>query len=156
VLESKGAKPAHRFEVRLDYLLFPGTPILQHSTFQVTLEPSSYTNEKYQLYLQYQESVHSDTGNTPEGFKRFLVESAIRLEPIVYKDPPAQPSPYPLPTHYGSYHQVYRVDGKLVAIGVVDILPGCVSSVYFMYAEGWGAWSLGKVSEHQIFNRSGR
>ncbi|KAG8739466.1 Arginyl-tRNA--protein transferase 1 [Ceratobasidium sp. 414] len=104
VLEAKGLAPAHRFEV--------------------TLEPSSFTDEKYQLYLQYQESVHADTENTPSGFTRFLVESAIRLEPIVYKDPPTEPSPYQLPTHYGSYHQMYRVDGKLVAIGVIDILPG--------------------------------
>ncbi|KAG9087102.1 Arginyl-tRNA--protein transferase 1, partial [Ceratobasidium sp. UAMH 11750] len=126
VLEAKGITPAHRFEV--------------------TLEPSSFTDEKYQLYVQYQESIHDDTGNTPSGFTRFLVESAIRLEPIEYKNPPAEPSPYPLPTHYGSYHQMYRVDGELVAIGVIDILPGCVSSVYFMYAEGWGSWSLGKIS----------
>ncbi|KAF8607924.1 hypothetical protein BDV93DRAFT_519911 [Ceratobasidium sp. AG-I] len=126
VLESKGVKPAHRFEV--------------------TLEPSSYTDEKFQLYCEYQESVHADSGNTSDAFSRFLVESAIRLEPIVYKNSPAKASPYPLPTHYGSYHQMYRVDGKLVAIGVVDILPGCVSSVYFMYADGWGPWSLGKIS----------
>lgn len=45
---------------------------------------------------------------------------------------------------------MYRVDGKLVAIGVIDILPGCVSSVYFIYAEGWGPWSLGKVSASSI------
>lgn len=31
---------------------------------------------------------------------------------------------------YGSYHQLYRIDGRLVAVGVVDILPTClVSSV---------------------------
>ncbi|QRV87397.1 arginyl-tRNA-protein transferase [Ceratobasidium sp. AG-Ba] len=126
VLESKGVVPAHRFEV--------------------TLEPSSFTDEKYQLYCQYQQSVHADTGNTPGQFDGFLVESAIRLEPITYKNTSTKPTPYPLPTHYGSYHQMYRVDGQLVAIGVVDILPGCVSSVYFMYAEGWGDWSLGKIS----------
>lgn len=125
VQESQGNKPAHRFEV--------------------TLEPSSYTDEKYQLYLQYQKSIHDDTGNTPGGFKRFLVESAIRLEPIKYEDNSAR-HPYPLPTHYGSYHQMYRVDGVLIAIGVIDILPGCVSSVYFMYAPEWSAWSLGKIS----------
>jgi len=126
VLESKGIKPAHRFEV--------------------TLEPSSYTDEKFQLYREYQETIHNDTGNTSHGFRNFLVESTVRQEPIIYKNPPAKASPYPLPTHYGSYHQMYRVDGKLVAIGVIDILPGCVSSVYFMYAEGWAAWSLGKIS----------
>ncbi|CAE6397845.1 unnamed protein product [Rhizoctonia solani] len=41
---------------------------------------------------------------------------------------------------------MYRVDGELIAIGVIDILPGCVSSVYFMYSPEWNVWSLGKVS----------
>ncbi|KAG8763041.1 Arginyl-tRNA--protein transferase 1 [Ceratobasidium sp. 423] len=105
----------------------------------------SQGHEKYQLYLKYQESIHEDTGNTPEGFERFLVTSAIRQEPIRYQNASAQPI-YPLPTHYGSYHQMYRVNGELIAIGVIDILPGCVSSVYFMYAPEWNAWSLGKIS----------
>ncbi|KAH7343727.1 arginine-tRNA-protein transferase [Rhizoctonia solani] len=125
VQESQGCKPAHRLEV--------------------TLEPSSYTDEKYQLYLKYQVSIHEDTGNTPNGFERFLVTSAISQEPIPYRNTSTH-SAYPLPTHYGSYHQMYRVDGQLIAIGVIDILPGCVSSVYFMYAPEWNAWSLGKVS----------
>ena len=30
---------------------------------------------------------------------------------------------------YGSYHQLYRIDGKLVAVGVVDILPKCLVSL---------------------------
>ncbi|CEL59620.1 arginine-tRNA-protein transferase [Rhizoctonia solani AG-1 IB] len=125
VLESQKRQPAHRLEV--------------------TLEPSSFTDEKYQLYVRYQQSIHEDTGNTPGGFERFLVTSAIRQEPITYQNTSAPPT-YPLPTHYGSYHQMYRVDGELVAIGVIDILPGCVSSVYFMYAPEWNAWSLGKIS----------
>lgn len=29
---------------------------------------------------------------------------------------------------YGSYHQLYRIDGRLVAVGVVDILPKCLVS----------------------------
>ncbi|GKY94882.1 hypothetical protein MPSEU_000453100 [Mayamaea pseudoterrestris] len=33
----------------------------------------------------------------------------------------------------GTYHQHYRVNGLLVAVGVVDILPGGLSSVYLFY-----------------------
>lgn len=62
-----------------------------------------------------------------------------------------------LPKQYGSYHQcellilpkltsVYRVDGKLVAIGVLDILSLCVSSVYLIWDPDWAWASLGKVS----------
>lgn len=32
----------------------------------------------------------------------------------------------------GSYHQCYRLNGRLVAVVVLDLLPGCVSSVYLM------------------------
>lgn len=34
---------------------------------------------------------------------------------------------------YGSYHQLYRIDGKLVAVGVVDILPKCLVSFRFSF-----------------------
>lgn len=50
-----------------------------------------------------------------------------------------------LPQTYGSYHQLYRVDGQLVAVAVLDILPSCVSSVYFMYDKNWEKFSFGKV-----------
>jgi arginyl-tRNA---protein transferase len=32
----------------------------------------------------------------------------------------------------GSYHQCYRLDGKLIAVGVLDLLPHGVSSVYLL------------------------
>lgn len=38
---------------------------------------------------------------------------------------------------YGSFHQQYWLDDdKLIAVGVIDILPKCVSSVYFFYDPG--------------------
>lgn len=51
-----------------------------------------------------------------------------------------------MPTHYGTHHQLYRIDGELVATSVLDILPGCVSGVYFMYANKWEKCQFGKVS----------
>lgn len=110
--------------------------------FEVTLEESSYTSEKFALYEKYQNDIHNDTRNSPQGFKRFLVDSPLISEPIPYLKPP----PKHLPLNYGSYHQLYKVDGKLVAMAVLDILPSCVSSVYFMYDKSWERFSLGKLS----------
>lgn len=45
----------------------------------------------------------------------------------------------------GSYHQCYRLDGVLVAIGVLDLLPQCVSSVYFLYHESIHKFAPGKL-----------
>ena len=39
----------------------------------------------------------------------------------------------------------YRLDGKLVAIGVIDLLPHCVSSVYFLYHESFSKYNPGKL-----------
>jgi arginine-tRNA-protein transferase len=41
---------------------------------------------------------------------------------------------------------VYRVDGHLVGISVIDVLPHCVSSVYFIWDPDWAWASLGKLS----------
>ena len=44
---------------------------------------------------------------------------------------------------YGAFHQHYRVDGVLIAVGVVDILPLCLSSVYLFYDPSYQHLSLG-------------
>ena len=65
----------------------------------------------------------------------------LQRETIPYTEEP----PDHLPKEYGAYHQMYRIDGALVAMSVIDILPSCVSSVYFMYDKNWERFSLGKV-----------
>ncbi|KAJ7283769.1 arginine-tRNA-protein transferase [Mycena rebaudengoi] len=110
--------------------------------FETVLEPSAYSREKFELYCKYQRDIHRDTDCTVSGFKRFLVDSPLCPVPIPYSSPP----PSYLPDKYGSYHQLYRCDGKLIAMAVLDILPNCVSSVYFMYDQAWEEFSLGKLS----------
>jgi len=54
-------------------------------------------------------------------------------------------SPAP-PLGFGSFHHQYLVDGRLVAVGVVDVLPKCLSSKYFFYDPKFKWASLGKLS----------
>ncbi|KAJ8595281.1 hypothetical protein M405DRAFT_849733 [Rhizopogon salebrosus TDB-379] len=110
--------------------------------FEVTLEPSTYSEEKYALFVTYQTQVHHDEYNTPDGFRRFLVKSPLISEHIQY----STSIPDHLPSQYGSFHQMYRLDGELIAMGVIDILPACISSVYFMYDPKHEKLSLGKLS----------
>ncbi|KAI6164752.1 arginine-tRNA-protein transferase [Pisolithus thermaeus] len=107
----------------------PETEMLRHN-FEVTLEHSSYTDEKYNLYVTYQTQIHHDPDKTPIDFKCFLVQTPLVHEAIPYSGIP----PGHLPKH------------TLAALGVIDILPGCVSSVYFMYDPKWEKHSLGKLS----------
>ncbi|KAI0729359.1 arginine-tRNA-protein transferase [Fomitopsis betulina] len=110
--------------------------------FEVTLEPSSFTDEKFALYQSYQQNIHMEEEKMPSSFRNFLVETPLQPEGITYS---SQPHSH-LPKQYGSYHQLYRLDGKLIAMGIIDVLPNCVSSVYFMYEKEWDKHSLGKLS----------
>lgn len=46
----------------------------------------------------------------------------------------------------GSFHQKYYYDDKLIAVGVVDVLPKCLSSVYLFYDPDFHWLELGKYS----------
>ncbi len=37
------------------------------------------------------------------------------------------------PEYLGSYHMIHRIDGEIMAVGVVDITPNVLSSVYLYY-----------------------
>ncbi|CEP12212.1 hypothetical protein [Parasitella parasitica] len=104
---------------------------------KIKLEPSSLTKEKFDLYAKYQASVHHDEKEdiSETGFKRFLVDSPMKLEKHASSN-----------VEYGSFHQNYFLDGKLIALAVVDILPKCVSSVYFIYDPDYSFLGLGKYS----------
>lgn len=105
-------------------------------SFIVTLEEDKCTPEKFELYKSYQVAVHHDEPSkvSMSGFQRFLCES------------PLQRSTSPDGKRFGSYHQCYRLDGRLIAMGVLDLLPHAVSSVYLVYDQEFAEWSFGKLS----------
>lgn len=124
----------------------------QHS-FSVELVPAKFTQERYQLYKKYQIEIHKDRESklSEDGFKRFLCDSPLRvrrfslIERMMLKPWQLERSPI-VNQPYGSFHQLYRIDEKLVAIGVIDILPGAISGVYFLYDPDYSALSIGKVT----------
>lgn len=69
-------------------------------------------------------------------FHRFLCETPLPLvRPDGDGDRRFQVDGEGYDTHipFGSYHQQYRINGVLIAVGVVDVLPHCLSSVYAFY-----------------------
>ena len=83
-------------------------------------------HRRYDLFLKYQTVVHKDP---PErwkqaDFKRFLC-SGLNRKTVRNEDGSCEQK-------LGSYHQCYRVDGKLIAVAVLDLMPHCVSSVYVL------------------------
>ncbi|KAK3110757.1 Arginyl-tRNA--protein transferase 1 [Teratosphaeriaceae sp. CCFEE 6253] len=104
--------------------------------FEVTLEPDTLTDEKFALFANYQRHVHHETSAeiSRSGFERFLCNSPLHG----HADADGKP--------LGSYHQCYRLDGRLIAMAVLDLLPHAVSGVYFVYHSDFEKWSFGKLS----------
>jgi arginine-tRNA-protein transferase len=104
--------------------------------FEVTLEPDEFTLEKYEVFADYQRNVHKEDDDqiTEKGFKRFLCSSPLHR---TVDDQGKQ---------LGSFHQCYRLDGRLIAMGVLDLLPHAISGVYFIYHHDFEKWSFGKLS----------
>ncbi|XP_068965698.1 arginyl-tRNA--protein transferase 1 isoform X2 [Bombus flavifrons] len=90
------------------------------------------------LFKKYQMTIHGETEKESDdkSFFNFLVKSS--LQPWTPDDGP--------PSGYGSFHEQYWLDNELIAVGVIDILPSCVSSVYFFYDPAYSHLSLGTFS----------
>ncbi|KAL3650253.1 hypothetical protein CASFOL_006656 [Castilleja foliolosa] len=113
----------------------------QRRRLEIRLKKSDFDDEEYSLYRKYQLIVHNDTPDrvSESSYKRFLVDT-----PLVHV-PPSGDHAVP-PCGFGSFHQQYVVDGKLIAVGVVDILPKCLSSKYLFWDPDFAFLSLGKYS----------
>ncbi|XP_047207692.1 arginyl-tRNA--protein transferase 1 isoform X2 [Girardinichthys multiradiatus] len=116
------------------------------SESQVRLVPVNFEDPQFMasyqrsvaLYARYQMAIHGDDPSecSETEFRRFLCDSPLE----------AEHSPDGPEMGYGSFHQQYWLDGRIVAVGVIDILPTCVSSVYLYYHPDFASLSLGSYS----------
>ncbi|KAL8102821.1 hypothetical protein AgCh_027371 [Apium graveolens] len=120
-----------------------GTPS-KKKKLEIILKRSSFDPKEYDLYRKYQINVHNDAPDhvSESSYRRFLVDS-----PLVYI--PSNGDNTVPRCGFGSFHQQYLVDGRLVAVGVIDILPKCLSSKYLFWDPDFAFLSLGKYSALQ-------
>ncbi|KAJ5318864.1 Arginyl-tRNA--protein transferase 1 [Penicillium brevicompactum] len=116
-------------------------PIEPAHRFEVTIEGDSVSQAKFQLFLKYQTAVHKEdvSSTKPKDFQRFLC-TGIKRSPNPLTDANATEK------KLGSWHQCYRLDGELVAVAVLDLLPTGVSSVYVFHDPAYEQWEFGKLS----------
>ncbi|KMK61725.1 arginine-tRNA-protein transferase, putative [Aspergillus fumigatus Z5] len=106
--------------------------------FEVNIEGDSISQAKFDLFVKYQTKIHKEDVSKwkQKDFKRFLC-SGIKRSPADAKSAQRK---------LGSWHQCYRLDGKLIAVAVLDLMPSGVSSVYIFYDPDYEQWELGKLS----------
>ena len=106
--------------------------------YPLTQELMSSFIESFLLYKKYQMAVHGDKEEeiSERSFRRFLCDT-----PLISLD-----GPIGWDSEYGSFHYQYYLDGKLIMVAVVDILPTYLSSVYVYYDPEYSWLDLGVYS----------
>ncbi|HUN80106.1 MAG TPA: arginyltransferase [Phycisphaerae bacterium] len=88
---------------------------------EITVASPRLSDEKWQVYASYLAAMHDGTmSDDREGLEEFLYQS---------------------PT--STLEMVYRIEGKVVAAGIVDVCPEALSSVYFYFDPLHARRSLG-------------
>uniref|UniRef100_UPI00398F3486 arginyl-tRNA--protein transferase 1-like n=1 Tax=Pristiophorus japonicus TaxID=55135 RepID=UPI00398F3486 len=126
IAENMPVASLHQLEVKL-LRLSPPSPELQ-TTF----------GESYEVYKRYQMHVHKDTEviASEAEYRRFFCST-----PLVGEDPVDGPD-----TGYGSFIEQFLLDGKIIALGLLDILPEGINSQYLCYHPDYSSLSLGVYS----------
>lgn len=103
-------------------------PSAHRLTVKLIQSKDCATPTTFKLYSSYQQTIHKEPPSklSMERFKRFLINSPLKGS-----------------ADFGSFHQQYWLDDRLIAVGVIDVLPLCVSSVYFFYDPEYRFLSLG-------------
>jgi arginine-tRNA-protein transferase len=117
--------------------------------FQLIMVPSSEESlpaVEFELYKKYQVMHHGDSPSavTKASFARFLCDTPLMHAPASSYPPGGAP-----PCGFGSFHQQYWIDGRLIAVGVIDVLPRALSSKYLFWDPDYGSLSLGKLASIQ-------
>lgn len=91
---------------------------------ELRIEKAKFEKDSYELYQKYCKVIHLKDKESEKGYQRFLCEQALEYESFKKGNEELM---------CGCYHMKYYYKNKLIAVGVVDILPECLSSVYFFY-----------------------
>jgi len=122
----------HKFEIRL----------VNAQTSDASFNESYL--DSYNVYKKYQVKIHKDSPSKCSlgQFKRFLCNSSMARVPY----PGGGESEQGGTSYFGAFHQQYIIDGRIFAVGVIDILPHCVSSVYLYYDPDFSFLSPGTLT----------
>ncbi|KAL4870114.1 hypothetical protein BDV12DRAFT_184716 [Aspergillus spectabilis] len=113
-------------------------PLEPAHRFEISIEGDTVSQAKFELFRKYQTKIHKEDVSKwqTKDFKRFLCSGLKRSEPDAQD----------VQRRLGSWHQCYRLDGKLIAVAVLDLMPNGVSSVYIFYDPDYEHWEFGKLS----------
>lgn len=83
--------------------------------------PASFSREAFDLYNAYHVKKHDKPLKSEHSYCEHTVNTPTSHQTVNGVE-------------CGTFHQLYRLDGKLVAIGIIDIVPKGIVSIYMWYS----------------------
>ena len=107
------------------------------------------TEERFLLYKKYEQTIHKQKEIPLYDHNQFWGNSILEKNkkiplPSNLKEKTAHPELYP--EFYGTYNLIHRIDNKIVAVTVVDILPHMLISDYCYYDPDYSFLDLGVIT----------
>lgn len=82
--------------------------------------PAHFSKEAFDLYNDYHVKKHDKPLKSEYSYCEHAVNTPTTHQTINGIE-------------YGTFHQLYRLDGKLVAVGIIDVIPKGMVSIYMWY-----------------------
>ena len=150
--KSKNKKDLEKIKYILDY--FPEIinepeiylPLKHSYTLELTdkikLIP---TEERFLLYNKYQKAVHNEDSTILVYNNNWGLSILERNKKIPFPQNLSEKTKHPeiYPLYYGTYNLIHRIDGKIIAVTVIDIFPNSLESVYCYYDPDYSFLDLG-------------
>ncbi len=91
-------------------------------TDRLTVETchAHFNREAFDLYNEYHVKKHDKPLKSEYSYCEHIVNTPTSYQVIDGVE-------------YGTFHQMYRLDGKLVAVGIIDVIPRGMVSIYMWY-----------------------
>lgn len=112
---------AHKFDHRTHKSYKKVLKKMPLDRLTVETKPAHFCREAFDLYNEYHIQRHDKPRKSEFSYCEHIVNSPFQHQTIDGIE-------------YGTYHQLYRLDGKLVAIGIIDVVPKGVVSIYMWYS----------------------
>lgn len=93
----------------------------KNQDLQVAISTTRATTEEYDLYCRYLKEWHKGSDDSRDGFDRFLCDTPVNSIKFTYRD----------------------MSNRLLAVGICDICPQSLSSVYFYFDPAHAKRGLG-------------
>jgi arginine-tRNA-protein transferase len=120
------------------------------NNYTISLEKNSdLSNEKFNIYKKYQINIHKEKDN--EINKKNYLNSwgnTNLLTNFIFdknklKGKLSEKEIDLIPDHFGTWDLIHRINGKIIAVGVLDILPTSISSCYLYYDTDFSFLNIG-------------